>query len=183
MRLKSYLITESRKKELPLYTAITLINKNCKAYLREFNKMTLFRGIGEEKVAWEVKPRKDRRPLDTDRKVHNILNTIFEDMFGWPVRNGVFVSTDGNWDMTDMMFFAGGKYKYVYSPIISDLYRQGSEKTILDMLRDNDIDGIEEWIESKGYTDKNLNKIIRTEASFNCKYYYLLNKNYMKEFY
>ena len=127
MRLKSYLITESKKVELSLDAAIILIKRDCKAYLREFKLKELYRGIGEERVAWKVTPRSDRRPLDTDRKVHDALNKVFEEMFGWKVRSGVFVSMDGNWDQTDMMFFAGGSYKYVYSPMILDLYSQGSD--------------------------------------------------------
>ena len=71
-----------------------------------------------------------RVPTDTPRKVHDVLNDLFEDRFGWKVRNGVFCfkHTDDMFEDkyeygdTTYYLFPVGKYKLCYNKKVEDLF-------------------------------------------------------------
>lgn len=72
------------------------------------------------------RPRKEnRRPKDTPQELHDMLNEMFVKKFGWPVRNGVFATTNYEQDKEygDVsVFMPIGEYKYAWSPKVTDLY-------------------------------------------------------------
>ena len=68
----------------------------------------------------------DRVPFNTRPVSHAYLNKLFEKKFGWPVRNGVFVSGSETWaddyGMQVNFFYPIGDYKYCWNKQIKDLY-------------------------------------------------------------
>lgn len=129
---------------------IDLIKRDCAPFLEEFN-FPVFRGayVGKEEdifyhsdktnddefVYSKRKVRHNRYPEATPQEIHDDLNEAFNKRFGSNVRNGVFTSLDS--DMADKfgdgsyLFFPIGKYKYYWSPIVTDLWDMLSEKVWL----------------------------------------------------
>jgi len=130
MRLNKYIneIYQRDKKIEPIYK---LIDKNCAPFLKEIKnvRMFLYRG-SEENIdrIKRIKPRKDRRPKDMPEELHETFDDLFHKKFGWYVRSeGVFVTGDKVLSAsygTPYLFFPIGKYKYVWSSKIMDLYTE-----------------------------------------------------------
>ena len=114
---------------------IDLIQTNCQPFLKEMRqnniKDFLYRGVNYGLNYWEVKKtRTDRKPKDTKQKIHELLDDLFLKKFGWRARSqGVFAIGDklkicqkgyGH----HHIFFPIGKYKYLWSPLVEDLYVQ-----------------------------------------------------------
>lgn len=85
-----------------------------------------------------------REPKDTSEEIHNDIDKLFYKKFRWHVRSqGVFATH--NYDETwrygeEYMFFPIGKYKFVWSPEITDLYADhlyGFEDQIRSDLEDD----------------------------------------------
>lgn len=124
MRFKEF-ITEN--------TDITFedIIRDCQPYLKEIN------GIEERYLAQHgskalisddakiLTVRDDRRPKDTDIRVHNAVNDFFEEKFGWRAREkGIFVTGSINRATAygeSYLVFPIGEFKYLWSREISDL--------------------------------------------------------------
>ena len=104
----------------------------------------------------------DRKPRDIKIEIHNKLNNEFIKKFDWPVRNGVFAQRDI--DIRGCVFLPIGKFNYVWSPKIYDLYPY--------LLKNKNID-ITEIVNM--YQNDNIEKCGNNEVSFNCKEYYILN--------
>jgi len=107
------------------------INKKCQPFLKEFKssncKNLLFRAVNKKiKLYEEIKPRQDRLPKDTPLNIHKLLDDKFNENFGWKARSeGVFVSS--NMEKIKpyglpYIFIPIGKYEYLWSPKIEDLY-------------------------------------------------------------
>ena len=149
-RLKQYILYEKRNVDF-VWEALL---KDCKPFLKELKKSMsstgsfFYRGYnnfnGDIYGFQKKKSRMNRRPRDTPLEVHRKIDNKFYDMFGWHVRSeGIFVTSGLKFAKsygTSTMFFPIGKYKYVWSPKIEDLYDGfGSEslENVEDALRDN----------------------------------------------
>src|SRR5574343_246802 len=162
MKFKKYM----NENENELENAIASIKKDCQPFLKEC-KIPIYRGIYfAEKTLIEKTPRQDRRPKDMPEYLHKILDSLFNEHFGWkPRSNGVFCSPHfcqaesyGN----TYLFFPIGNFDYLYSDNIEDLYvdiRDGhnipfpsmddkSLEHLFDLLMEDDFDnmGIRRWL-------------------------------------
>ena len=123
------------------------------------------------------KTRKDRKPLSTPVNTHKMLDTIFFMMFGWRVRSSGVFTYGYEGFLYSHYFFPIGKFKFVYSPLVKDLYDYLIElkhdlKIPWEELEIHDLSFI-----MNTYTNKNLCAGIkggRSEIVFKCKEYYLL---------
>jgi hypothetical protein len=165
-----------------------ILMDNCAPFLKELKKTQykymLYRGYKKDvsKSVEFVKPRKNRRPKDTPLALHNLLDDLFKKKFGWKVRSeGVFVAPR-NFPLSDYgrvyLFFPVGKFKYVWSPKVSDLYEEldwittayyydsgdfEAEQAIYNWI--NPIEDFEEWrsnFDAEKYFLEKLEKIINT---------------------
>ena len=107
--------------------------KECQPFLKEIKKMGgqkhhfIWRGtdntIGDFK---RVKPRKNRYPKDTPQELHEKIDSAFYQKFKWyPRSEGVFTSGSKGQAKaygTRYLFFPVGKYKFIWSNDIDDLY-------------------------------------------------------------
>jgi hypothetical protein len=123
------------------------------------------------------KTRKDRQPLSTPVNTHKMLDTIFLKMFGWKVRSGGVFTYGHEGFLYSHYFFPIGKFKFVYSPLVKDLYDY-----LIELKHDLKIPWEEIEIHDLSYimntyTNKNLCAGIKggkSEIVFKCKEYYLL---------
>lgn len=192
------------KEKDELDNIIKTIKNDCGPFLKEFHNMLrkgeyLYRGKDEIIDGMKkVIPRKNRRPLDTPIKLHDMLDSLFEMKFGWKARSeGVFVTTNHGTAMSygegsSYAFFPIGKYSYIWSPSIKDLYMKLRFKKIIDVFGEINYtkfteEEIFEHLENiidKDYFDKGLRKKTvsgpGTEAMFRCKAYYLVDDDYYK---
>jgi hypothetical protein len=136
MRLTKYL-TEGTKYfkvpyEIELEDAVKMIEKDCSQVLRVYkaHQKVFFRGVdsGTLKGTFLKKtPHKNRRPLSTNLAVHMYMNEYLKKKFGWPVRNGVSVSSDANQAEAYghiHMFIPANGFKYAWNPYVHDLYNE-----------------------------------------------------------
>jgi len=138
MRLNKYL-TEAKydDKYIAQKVIMPMLIKDCKPFLREFLKSQRTSGFrwfwrGTDKQITEigqVKTRKNRKPKDTPQKTHELLDTMFFRKFGWKVRSeGVFTNPQPGTVMPygayAYVFIPIGKYRYVWSSTVEDLFSQ-----------------------------------------------------------
>jgi len=108
-----------------------LLLLNCKPFINDMrgsNKL-LYRGLSRA-IESEFKVFNShldgRKPKDINKHLHDELNYWFERKFGWKVRNGVFVTSDirsaKTYGGNVYIFFPMGKYEYVWSSKIDDLF-------------------------------------------------------------
>jgi hypothetical protein len=114
-----------------------MLIKDCKPFMIEFLKNQRKSGFrwfwrGTDKQITEigkVTVRKNRKPKDTPQKTHELLDTMFFKKFGWKVRSeGVFTNPQPGTVMPygqyAYAFFPIGKYRYVWSSRVEDLFSQ-----------------------------------------------------------
>ena len=104
--------------------SVELIKRDCKPFLEEIN-IPLYRGTWNDYYMAKLNRRRNRKPVDTYTEVHDILDNMFLEKFGWRARSeGVFVNQDAQNYYGDNLhlFFPIGKFKYLYSNTIDDLY-------------------------------------------------------------
>ena len=126
-RLQQYILGEDKK----FAEISSMIQRDCKPFLKEIKggKSLLFRG-NKRRINDISKVRsrlKDRIPSDTLKEIHNHMNKLYNNEFGWPVRNGIFAT--GNFNTTKSygngyIFFPIGKYEFVWSPDVEDFFTQ-----------------------------------------------------------
>lgn len=170
---------------------VKLIEGNCKPFLKEFSN-PLYRGVKTGKEMFIKKDRrKDRKPKDMPPVLHELLDEVFHDIFGWYVRSeGVFVSNEKKFASSygfPYFFFPIGKYRYVYSPEVRDLYITTRDE-VFHRVR-YDIEAGQEVTQRKYdivekavkelYTNKKLNFMMDArktgmEVQFDCNSYYML---------
>lgn len=131
MKFQQYL-KETQLPDIESSKRVTnFLKLNCMPFINELKSTgthkILFRGSNKPvKDIARIKPRKDRKPFDTSEYVHRILDNEFKKKFGWKARSeGVFTTASeyitGQYGKS-YLFFPIGKYKYVYSLKIRDLY-------------------------------------------------------------
>jgi len=126
MKLKRYLFNEEKiyKKR---YTADD-IKDDCSEVLSVYENVHryLYRGI-DVKTDLILKFNSElvnRRPKHTPRVIHDVLNDLFNDKFGWECRNGIYAGIDEQADNygTSYIIFPVDGFKIVYNKHIPDLY-------------------------------------------------------------
>lgn len=188
MKFKHYLLMESNYRPITHdFSEIReILHRDCKKILSIYRSTRggLFRGeeIRNSDLILKQSRLENRKPKHTPQDVHDLLNKLFKNKFGWNVRNGVFVSskyTTANDYGEVFYFFPAGNFKFCWSPKITDLYNDiidlhhYQELTDYEFLQDEIIDK---------YTDSNLVSAIksRREISFNVSKYYLLSYDVME---
>ena len=198
-RLQKYLLNEAIIwNDIDINKWIGILEDECQPYLKECRKVDdfLYRGSpkSNSEGIFKLKPRMDRRPMDTPRELHNYLDKLFKKKFGWEVRSeGVFVTGDDyqadNYGIV-YLFFPIGQFKYVWSPKISDMLHYLDGKNFVEQTfgweLTADIENskiLQDMVNT--YTDKGLSKAIANEGeiSVKCKEYYLFEGNkYERDF-
>lgn len=118
-----------------------------------------------------------RKPMSTERTTHTLLNKFFKKIFGWKVRNGIFVS--GN-PQTAMLygyiltvFFPLDEYEFCWNPEVKDLYTKVPTKNV------DEFNELKAKNLVEGYRATNLREAIRkgVEISFKCDKYLVIKKS------
>jgi hypothetical protein len=162
---------------------ITMIEKNCKKFLAELmGGKLLWRGAGTHdfKAGEVLKPRPNRQPRNTPKKVHTHLNKLFKEKFGWKARNGMFVT--GGWVPAiygnEHIFFPIGNYKYVWSEKHEDLYRHPIAHIAIGISDKEHIEQSEKHfkrvLNTYKATDLKGASYTRNEISFKVSKYYMI---------
>ena len=171
-----------------------LIRKDCKPYLKMIKpyKEVFYRGTDQGNVPFlKRNTRTDRYPLTMNVNIHKILDKVFSKHFGWKVRSeGVFTSGDeeGAEGYGDVyLFFPIGKFDYVFSPGLDDLFMEirhivGEDnyrsKTKFDVIEQK----LDDYIEEYYVQNKDLKYAFDCgEVVFNCKSYYLVRLKNIEE--
>ena len=214
MKFENYLIEDN--KSLAYYTK--KIQAECKPFLKEIKgaRGTLTRhqntpnpggGGSIKKVstvpAFKKTTRKDRQPLDSPLDFHILIDDWFANnkKFGWRARSSGLFCWGPQFPLlaSDWMVFPAGKFQYVWSPKVTDLY--GEVETIFDIAKGARIRAKEpepakgksdkylddatnhawEMFEENlapSYSNKNLKKAVVSgkEIMVNCKYSYLVKQ-------
>lgn len=189
MRLKQFIIDEKLSPEVKyerefgvtfddVYQALA---KDCKPFLQESGGNVVWRGSGNKYKPTEVqKPRTSRKPRNTYKEIHGLLNRLFNDKFGWKARNGIFgiggypspIYGDA------YLFFPIGKFEFLWNPKIEDLWR-------LPIIQPSGITSMKKYLEEKeksfkrlvnGYKNTDLKGAIASgnEISFKVSKYYMV---------
>lgn len=201
MRLNSY-ITEDTK-----LLTVSDIKKDCKPYLSELkssrNILMRFSLNYKFKTLTRYNLKKDRKPVDTPKALHDIMNDSLREKFGWsPRSNGLFVWLTRRSSIERLIklhktsnsklayVFPIGPYKYIYSPSIEDIYMNWeatyNERT--SNVNSSTLDSPEAleifekwWFEEilKTYTNKDAMKLFltsydRIECMLKCNNVYLI---------
>lgn len=183
---------------------LDFVKKQCSKYLAESKGNTLWRAIPRRINKYEVVQShiSNRAPMNVPLEFHHYLNSIFEEKFGWPVRNGTFSYSDKEKTYfygQPYMFFPIGDYKFVWSPNVSDLFGALYSFIPKEYFEHSSSMGV--WWKKKPeeakkvartllitYTDKNLVEAIKhrvhlvrdegCEISFKCGNYVLVDEEY-----
>lgn len=137
MRLEKYLGESTEE-------VIETLKRDCGPFLKDISPrdILLYRGsntIFMGDISKPHTPRKDRRPKDMRGWMFDLTNYAFKKVFGWEARKeGVFVvglqkiaQRYGN----PYLFFPIGKYDYIWSGNIEDLYiRRGMFDDLWDII-------------------------------------------------
>lgn len=131
MRLKEYI----NEADISVERMMELIVNNCWPYINDLRRQSissptlkhlLWSGRKNENKSLIKRKVKGRRPLDTPKEIHNMLDQMFKKQFGVEARsNSVFCY---NSDFKVQVYgepysiFPMGKYKILWSPYVSDLY-------------------------------------------------------------
>lgn len=170
MRLNCYL-TEKKDKDY-----VSEIKKKCSEILKYLNRnVLLYRGTNKEieDVEYFI-PRKDRKPFDTDLKVHRAFDAFLWGKFKWmPRSEGVFASGSQRHSYGRVYyFFPVNGFKFVWSPIIFDLF---TETKGIDLKSKGGQVVFNKLVNS--YKDNDLKEAILSEKeiSFKCDGYYMVD--------
>jgi hypothetical protein len=184
-------------KHIKKFNALNDVLVDCQPFISELKKCVngnlddptyrfLTRGFDSEfKNILKFKSRLlNRKPSDTPKEVHDYLNKLFYDKFGWSVRNGVFSIYGDYGQYSKYIVMPIGDYEIVWSDKYYDLYNKLSS-----ML---EYDTIEYTLSSKSselksivdtYKEGDLNAAMNSgnEISIKCDSYYLIPISYKEE--
>lgn len=191
MRLKTYINEEST---LNIQDIVDNIKKKCAPYFKKAGPTGdfLYRGVrssslSDKRLVHKVKPRTDRRPLDTDKSLHALLDELFLKHKGWKARSeGVFLTSNRSTARAYgkvFVMFPIGSFKFLYNPDIVDLTNYLNASNIHSASDAQNVfndhpNAVEDMLKViKGYTNKNLsagtNKDV--EVMIKCKEYFLVD--------
>ena len=202
MRLQQY-ITESTELTTKNWEKLKSdINKDCKPFIKEIKGANnlLLRGVNQSVVptVFTVKNvRKDRKPRMIDKELHKKIGELSKKLFGWNIREeGIFTTISyeaaRHWGHPIIMFPIG-KFKYVWSDDVEDLY-YGYDiyNPIYDYFDDDVVQSNEEvWEDTiepavKRYHTTNLKQYLNSstnnisECIINCDKYYMINFEWLE---
>jgi hypothetical protein len=186
MKFQEYLIIEE---EQGLDYYLPKIQKECKQFLKDIKGAagTLFRinkGLSLRAPVIKKVTRKDRQPLDSNPKLHKLLDEWFNKKFGWKARSNVLFCWPLQFSspliLQQWMVFPAGNYKYVWSTSVHDLWGE---------LGDFNYDEVDNMYAffihqlSKTYTDKKLKMSTKfqNEIMVNCEYSYLVKPELLEQ--
>lgn len=128
-------ITESRG-DTSIVDMVETLRKNCMPYLKDVAKINsdvrfLWSGRNDDRDIFKADVRTDRRPKDMQWEYHEAYDYAFELKFGFNARsNALFVTgrynSANSYGRNVYMIFPIGKYRYVWSDEIKDLYDYSS---------------------------------------------------------
>jgi len=132
MRLKKYIIeTVDIGNRVSFEELLDILWRKCNPFLKDllrpgWNGEFLYSGRNKTQDVFIGKVRSNRKPSDTNEKIHEILDEIFYDQFGFNARSNVIFCTGSYSEAADYgnvyIIFPMNKYKFVYSDTIRDLY-------------------------------------------------------------
>ena len=109
---------------------VETLEQRCRPFLKDWkrckSKKLLMSGRKRVSSSFIGEIRKDRRPYMTLTPVHNIMDDVFEEKFGYRARSqSLFCST--LWNVAEgygnpFIIFPIGKYEIIWSDMIEDLY-------------------------------------------------------------
>ena len=162
---------------------IKVINTKCKPFVSQYKGhiMGLFyRAVKKKALRYMIKTARleDRKPLHSTVGFHFRFNELLIEKFGWPVRNGVFATSD--WSDTRLygnphIFFPIGKFDFVWSPKIADLFQEVENTPDEEEEIKNALDS---YIENK---DLDKAWFSGHELSFKCDEYLLIDDLYQQQ--
>lgn len=138
MKLYNFINEQSKEKtETQMEEIIDIIVKDCKPFLSEFDMFhnPIYRGTNRDDVIFDhvmkVRSRRKRKPKDTPKHIHDLMDDLFFKYYGWKPRSeGIFVTHNrsfaGNYGF-QVYFFPKGKYQYLWHPQVEDIYATMSE--------------------------------------------------------
>ena len=138
MRLKYYINEENKGDDFS--KIMNDLFDNCYPFIKElvgnhfseFDKF-LYSGRSNKPKFYRAKIRTNRRPLDTHPIIHDMIDKVLYEKFGFHARSNALFCT-GNAQKAYgygivYCIFPVGKYKYIWSPKIEDLYKYFSRKS------------------------------------------------------
>lgn len=152
---------------------IEILKSECKPFIRflKKNNFLFYRGSRKRLNGLKFKNQRidTRKPLDTSRLLHRILNKLFLEKFGWKVRNGVFCmmkeSETTRYGTACLVFGVGSDIKYCWNPFIFDLYSSIDSKSVMKKVLGKSNDKVIEEIDSLKFGFKFLDgKKVSEEA-------------------
>jgi len=168
------------------------LKKECAQYLKEMGRGRkenwLYRSTEHQfDIFKKFTPRINRKPRNTPKEIHRMMDDLFKKKFGWKARSeGVFTSSDisqlENVYGEPYMFFPIGNYKYVYHPTIRDIFMEMDNYKYIDIDGNVNIKAIEIYLSEHipKYKNNNLHIAYKNgvEVAFKCKSYYLVRRLY-----
>jgi len=151
-----------------------------------------FRGTKKKyrNIYTKIKPRKNRIPSGLPEVIHDELGLQLKKKFGWnPRTEGVFATGDfiQSQEFGDpCYFYPSNGFKMIWSDIINDIYVNIKSDGFLSFTQpDESINSyIEQLIKDyKSGTAKDINKALQSfnEVMFQCKFYYMVNINFVTQ--
>lgn len=181
MRLKNYL-TESEK-----------IKKLSEPFFKEFGDAYMsgdfiWRGHKDKIDKSKTKKRRtNRKPRLLSLELHEYLDEISKELFGWNVRSkGIFCGNYGiaeNWGFP-YIFVPLGNYRYIWNPDFEKVYVKYDkfDNFFEDMPEEKEEVKEELYREYQKYKTKGLPKALSQEtdfeAIFDCDHYLLISQDY-----
>ena len=196
MRLKQY-ITEDKIVDPKAF--INTLHTDCSDYFKYIKYgVKSFRGSKIKVYYKKIKPRKNRKPKDTPKEIHDYFDKEFKKKFGWNVRSeGIFVTADLN--MAEdygipYYFYPSNGFKMVYSDTIDDLtlyldnndviYREGNKWITTDGW-ESELKELDITNKYKQGDPKDINKALQTfnEVIFKCDFYYIVDIDFVTDYF
>ena len=144
MKFYNYLNESTTSHEI-----MDILSNKCKPFLRKMKeeRMSTFVYSGRERSEdfFIGQIRKDRRPLHTPKKVHNLLDKLFEQYHGIKLRSKSLFCTINSNDAINYgilyLIFPIDKFEFYHHPDITDLLQY--------IRSQHDINNIEGWSKEK----------------------------------
>lgn len=181
MRLQKF-ITESVDDDLEYFWE--KLRKDCKPIIKVYSNPAstgfMYRGSYKSTPGIiEVTPRANRRPMSIHPKVQLTLDSFFKDKFGVaPRASGVFCtgsySTAGQYGSSLYSVWPIGKFKFLWSKTISDLFEEIYDDNQNWMYWIDNPDKLKKYVDT--YTDKDILSAIKSghEIMLLVKKYYMI---------
>ena len=187
MKLQQYITEDSFSN---IDDMITAIKRDCGKWLKESNGRAAFRGMKNKPDMYLATVRDNRKPKDTSKVVHDMMNKSLSDKFGWKPRSEGMFCTGDMWVASQYgkpyMVFPVSDYRYIWSPTVSDSYADTSKfstwwaELVSMFLKDEYVDEYVKTKETqqmlKSYKDTGLYKALKdkNEIMVECKKYYAI---------